>query len=218
MTRKMEGVVIASAAAVIAFTAAPEAKAQNLENVYSQFELDLSFADSSDIESTLGNGEAEWELGRGAGIGLGYRITPNIRTDLMLHYRTFPVDSLTVGAVTGAGSGDLSLTSATINAYYDFTFGDTALRPFVGAGIGYGLANFESTAPGLAVDDEDWVLTWNVMAGASYDIGPNSAIYAGYRYLQTEDPSFGAVALGTSGTLDTQFQSHEAMLGLRIDF
>ena len=48
---------------------------------------------------------------------------------------------------------------------------------------------------------------------------PALELFAGYRYIQTEDPTFDARAAGfAGGTIDAEYSTHEVFGGLRVFF
>ena len=105
-----------------------------------------------------------------------------------------------------------SMVSLMANAYFDIPTG-LPLRPYVGAGIGFGIAGasedfFDST-------DSDLVGAAQLMVGLGYDISPKATLTIGYRYFNTSDPDF---VLAPAGFFETEYTSHDILFGARFRF
>jgi opacity protein-like surface antigen len=103
-----------------------------------------------------------------AGGGIGYRYNDNFRTDLTVDW---------AGKYDIGAGADLSTTTVLGNLYYDWA-NDSAFTPYVGAGVGYGWANFDpgSNRSGLAV---------GLTAGVAVDLTNSLALDVGYRFRDT---------------------------------
>lgn len=128
------------------------------------------------------------------------------------------------------------------NGYVDLgTF--VGLTPYVGAGVGYSYVSWGGLqnqtycvdgvgvcpAPGVVATTEhagenNWRLTYALMAGFAYDINDYLKVDVGYKYrhvngggmFQWDAASAGLGATGTQGT-DDGFETHEVKLGLRYE-
>ena len=100
------------------------------------------------------------------GTGLGYRFNEYLRADV----RYSRAGKFKIG-----GGTDLTASSVLGNIYFDLPLRDWPLRPYLGAGLGYGWAAY---SPGA---DDDGIAA-AFMAGVSFDISPNLAVDAGYRF------------------------------------
>ena len=100
------------------------------------------------------------------------------------------------------------------NGYVDWAL-DFGITPYVGAGIGWGKADFSArnrSGPNQTeIDDTDSVFVWNVMVGATVPIGQSLEFSLGYRYLASEDLRLA----GRVGTAPRRFESHRPVEGLR---
>jgi opacity protein-like surface antigen len=100
------------------------------------------------------------------------------------------------------------------NGYFDIPT-NSPLRPYLGAGLGFALVGVEEDFFGLTDSDSDLVGAFQLMAGLGYEISPKATLTFGYRYFTTTDPTF---TLFTSGPFETEYASHEFLLGARFRF
>ena len=130
--------------------------------------------------------------------------------------------------------------SLMVNGYYDFSW-HANWSPYVGAGIGASNVNLELTRVvdvvvatpdpvivdtfGFRADDDQWVFSWQLMAGVAFPVTDQLAIDVGYRYFKADgaetnftfednfivDPAFGFAR-------DADFDQHLVTLGLRWQF
>ena len=105
-----------------------------------------------------------------------------------------------------------SMVSLMGNAFFDIPTG-LPLRPYVGAGIGFGIAGASEDL--FDSDDSDLVGAFQLMAGLGYDISPRATLTLGYRYFTTSDPDF---VLAPGQFFETEFTSHDIQLGARFRF
>ena len=89
--------------------------------------------------------------------------------------------------------GDLK--TWTLMANVRKAFGEGSFRPFVGAGVGFARHDGEATlsvvSPLGSIEGtdsgDDTVLAFQAMAGIEGDISENMAVFAGFRYLASQD-------------------------------
>jgi opacity protein-like surface antigen len=123
-----------------------------------------------------------------AGGGIGYQWGQMFRTDLRFDY----------GFGYDLGNGEeANIGTATANAYIDMPL-DFVVKPYVGAGVGYGFVDAEN---GLEEDGLAAALT----GGASFDVNQAIAVDVGYRFRTI----FGE---------DDDIQDHAVTGGLRFKF
>jgi opacity protein-like surface antigen len=163
------------------------------------------------------------------GGGVGYRFSPNFRTDVTLGYRGDYGFDQTGGGVRARANLDSFV--GLVNGYWDITT-VAGFTPYIGAGIGfadnsYGRTRVSTTggAPiGTLNGDTTTDFAWQATAGVSYSVTPKWAIDFGYHYLdmgtaQTGSTfTAGGVGLATGGPLKGDLQAHEATVGLRYSF
>ena len=96
---------------------------------------------------------------------------------------------------------DLTTLSLMANGYYDFETG-SALKPFIGAGIGFANHDFE--------DVDDTVFAYQFTLGAAYAVNETMDLDCAYRYFATADPDLDGI--------DADYGSHNISVGLRFKF
>ena len=114
--------------------------------------------------------------------------------------------------------GDTSTFVGLANAYLDFKpFNTRLVQPFVGAGLGFGVVDFDRhgiTSP--IMDDSETGFAWQVGGGLGLDLFNSSTMLdIGYRYLQVAGVDL-AARDGTSSSTDVS--SHIITFGLRNSF
>ena len=124
-----------------------------------------------------------------------------------------------VGTTVGNldASGDISTTYLFANAYRDFEFENLPVTPYVGAGIGIGFVEVDYNLGGESlVDDDDTLFAYQVMAGASYDVNEQVALFgeAGYRGTTDIEVETDLVP----GSIDIENRGAIAEIGLRYSF
>lgn len=157
------------------------------------------------------------------GLGIGWRYDKNFRFSLEYSYMKNDVDKMRPGVpipvedpilgvvgVDGAqfpAVGDVTLTSVTVNVYYDLDgFGDQKrLRPYLGFGIGFQESEISGLAPAffdeigvdrkLNASDTSPVLTFE--GGLNYMLSPQTEFYGGVKYSYVSDFLFEETAFGT---------------------
>ena len=164
------------------------------------------------------------------GIGLGARVSPMFRADVVYSYRGgYELSDL--DQFGDAFAAEVTSSSVMGNLYWDIPIAMSGFAPFVGAGIGWAGNQMKEVVTedgGLFFlsEGETSGLAWQAMAGVSFNLSPQAAIDVFYRYfdggnLQTE---FGEVFddLGASAGDYTGMRgdltAHEIMLSLRWTF
>lgn len=160
-----------------------------------------------------------------AGIGVGYRVSDWIRTDVTAEFRgtehfaaadaynfnCAAAGLVGVGSCGGGGTivrnnywrGSLSSAVFMANAYFDLGkyWGVT---PFVGAGIGavrhrvHGVQEFDPGDLGggsTATDGKNWNLAWALHAGMSYEVNDRLSMEIAYRYMDLGKAHTGALCV-----------------------
>jgi opacity protein-like surface antigen len=163
------------------------------------------------------------------GGGVGYQITPYLRTDLTADYwfqsdfEGSTTDGISVSTDTSSYSAWLLLANAyaDLGTYYGFT-------PYVGAGIGGAHVKWDdlhNTIDGVTTVHDgasNWRFAWAIMAGTAYCLTDNLKLDVGYRYTRINGGEmFGLAPDGPGGAgpgFDDGFNVHEARAGLRYQF
>lgn len=101
------------------------------------------------------------------------------------------------------------------NVYYDFNLqAIPALKPYVGAGLGWGQSKLQS--PGSSVKDDG--VSAQIGAGVGYKITENVALDLGYRYITYGDFDEEYHVGLLYEKYDYKPRAHEISLGVRYEF
>ena len=195
------------------------ATAQAQEGFYIGGSLGASFPQDADLSLFGLSGDAELDEAFVIEGHVGYRFPINVRAEGSLSYREGDVGTLTFpGVGAGAADTDLSVLAVFANVYYDFEL-DFPVRPYIGGGVGFATVDIgEISDPNFQLEGDDTVFAFNLQAGASYAVTENVELFTGYRYIQSEDPSFDATTFGVAGSLDVEYSTHEVLVGARVFF
>lgn len=195
---------------------------------YLEYLAGVSFVESVLLDNADGvgaglDGGADLAAGYVLAAALGARFLEHFRAELQLGYQDAEIDELSVQGEPDTGKGGVSLLTIMANAYLDLDLGlPGGLTPWVGAGLGWGLAEFEarnSAGPlQLEVDDTDGLFVWNAMAGATLPFSESVAFSVGYRYVESEEMTIKSRAGPVPVRLETDWSAHQLIAGLRLQF
>ncbi len=142
------------------------------------------------------------------------------RAEFEMGYLSSDVDAHDVaGIATFSGDdafGQTDVLFGLVNGYVDFL--DGPLKPYIGAGLGFGHVEFDNhgiTAVGTAMDNSATGFAWQVGAGVSWEFVPQMTMELGYRYFSVENVGLTAVD-GTESDVDVS--ANQVTLGLRYSF
>ena len=169
--------------------------------------IGFSFHTDGDISGSVNEFDHDPGLAVNGALGVGLGPMFRVEGEIAWHVNgadvsTVPQD-FTFSVVTFMGNG-----------YLDFPT-NSPLRPYVGAGVGFGVVNVQEDFSGFTASDSDAVAAFQFMTGVGYDISPRATFTFGYRYLTTSDPSF---QLPVSGAFETEYNSHDFLFGARFRF
>jgi outer membrane protein OmpA-like peptidoglycan-associated protein len=180
----------------------------------------------SDWSSSFGagvSGENTFENGWAAIGQIGYRFPSGLRLEFEPGYRSNDNDDASVAALGGArfdAGGDQSVISLMANALYEFDF--RGFRPYLGVGVGGARLSQDLTvatpAGTLNVDDEDWVLAYQGIAGVGYAVTPAITVALDYRYFATRDADFDARLGAAAGSWEGEYRAHTVLASVRYHF
>lgn len=166
-------------------------------------------------------GSADLATGYVLGGALGARFLEHFRAELAINYNDTDVDNFSLQGEPSTAKGGLSMLAIMANGYVDFDLG-LGIHPYLGAGIGYAEAEFEArnrSGPGQSeVSDTDGVFAWNLMAGATVPVSQAVDLSLGYRYLATQDLRLDARSAGLTRRVDSEYDAHQLLFGLRLNF
>lgn len=155
-------------------------------------------------------------------VGWRNQLTPRIgyRVEGEVGYQSAEIDSHTVGGNTFSGSdafGDTNVYYGFANLYLDGKIYDR-LNAVVGGGIGAGRVEFDGhgvTPAGTVLDDTDVAFGYHLDAGLSYDVTPQLALEAMYRYTSFAEVDLRAL---DGAQTDVDVDSHNVLIGARYGF
>jgi opacity protein-like surface antigen len=125
------------------------------------------------------------------------------------------------GAGTEANtSGSINSTRIFVNGYLDFA-NDSAITPFIGAGIGSGSHNINAVyGPGVTLNDDDTTFSTQLIAGVDYAINDTVSIFGDVRYIvdyDFESERFNPAG-GSTGFVNEDLESTAINVGVRWRF
>lgn len=173
--------------------------------------------EEADSESNGTTFESTFDTGYVFSGAAGRAFGNGFRAEGEFGYRQSSLDEIKVNSGnTFNAEGDVSALSFMANGFYDFDVG-MKIKPYVGGGIGAARVSANDVRIGGAqlVDDSDVVFAYQAVGGLGYDLTTNLTAFAEYRYFATVDPTFNATG---GGDFDSQFMSHNALLGVRYHF
>jgi len=197
---------------------------------YAELGLGVSNAPKSDLEfsGVSGTGTLDYAPGFYTSAAFGRSLPFRLRTEASFVYRRFTNESLrypglscpdTPAICTGTGAfkldGETHVMTFMGNVFYDIFAPGSAMRLYVGAGVGAAYAifdEFESSASD--VDDKDARFAWNVMAGMRFPVVDHIDSVIGYRYVRALDFAFSSAGFGMTST----FQAHDVVIALQYAF
>jgi len=138
---------------------------------------DLKVSDRFFNQANFGlDSTAQWSI---AG---GYQLK-NYRTELELNYSSFGVNKVIVNSESFPLSGNISTTSVLVNGYYDIPTG-SKFRPYLGAGIGFGIISGKIKNQGIEDDlGTGSSLAYQGKVGLQYEIAKKGNAFAEFKYL-----------------------------------
>lgn len=153
----------------------------------------------------------------GAGVGFGYHLTDNFRTDVTLGY--LGGDRFSYNDGTNTIDASYTVWSGLVSGYYDIAT-VVGITPYVGAGVGLTYtrheldANLPTVPAQISFADRSYDFAYALMAGASYKVSDNVSVDLGYQFLHTPDAKYfdastPAIREGT--------KHHLVKLGVRYD-
>jgi opacity protein-like surface antigen len=185
----------------------------------------LQDADVDYDDPTIFDDEIEFDNGYNVGGAFGYDYGL-ARLEVELAHRQNDVDTININFIEGpaafSGDGDFSATSVMLNGYWDFETGSPVV-PYIGGGIGFAnvSANDVEINGAPVVDDDDTVFAYQLAAGIAFALAPPLTLDLGYRFFGTSNPDLeidpSLRVLGFSD-FETEFDSHNVSLGLRMNF
>lgn len=216
-----------------ALCATPAFAADN--ELYVTGSVGINYGDTVDGEGNVVNFKGFGnDTGESYTLGLGYQYSENVRFETRYSHKENESDG-TKTALTGLGTpsagtftDELKSDSLTVDIFYDFA-NSTKFTPYVKAGVGFSRNSYKAdfNVPDLEVafGSADYPygkktsteFTWNVGAGASYELTSEWAVFTEYQIqslgeVATKKDSFG------DRWVNDSYLIQEINLGLRYSF
>lgn len=163
--------------------------------------------------------EIQYDFGWMAGADAGWSWGNGLMTGLEYTYHTVNVDN--IDPQSGAAlstDGDIKLQTLMAKATYELPLQMLGfIRPYAGAGMGVGRAEFnEMNISGFTVDEKKTVFAYEGFAGLAFNITPRLSATTEYRYVATGEVSANTNVAGIKTDLNQG--SHNFLAGLRYQF
>lgn len=146
----------------------------------------------------------------------------NVRVEAELTTRAtnnFTTNSFEPPTPTFFYESEVRAHSLMLNGWWDFARSGK-WTPFVGLGIGAARVKVETDDTVVRGSDSETHFAYQVGLGASYDLGNDSAVELGYRYVDLGKVDVNLVngALAPAGELKTDIDSHDLYIAWRMHF
>ncbi len=174
-----------------------------------------------------GGVDATLDFGNGATLAgaAGYAWRSGFRAEGQIWYQTVAVNDIQIsnpgnvpGLTPGTGEpgGDARALLMTANLAYDFETG-SRWSPYIIGGVGIANIIYDnvSLARVTMIDDNAWMMAFQVGTGVSYLFSAHWSAEASYRYVFTLDPNMADV---TGSAIQTEFATHNLVFGARYAF
>ncbi len=188
------------------------------ETLYFALQAGFSTQPTSDNEDP-NNPANDFELNTQAGYNAAFAVGAkfgSLRAEVEAVYRNNPNDKFIGAGGPEGADGDLSMLTVFLNGYYEIDlFG--VVTPYAGVGVGYGtisldLKQLDGT---LVVDDNDTVYSYQLMAGAAFNLTENFSLTAEYRYFDTITDAELTLEGGLGTIENSNIRSQEIRFGIR---
>lgn len=169
----------------------------------------------SDISGSGIETSTEFDATASGAFVAGYAFTHGLRTELEAAGRQASVASVSRSA---SGSGDVRVWNLMANVYWDFK-NETDFVPYLGAGAGYALVDYDDVRPvgGSTIGDSAGAgaVAYQGVAGIGYTLSDRFSVFADYRYFGT-----GEAALQTraNADVDADYAEHRVTFGIKWSF
>ncbi|MBT1075100.1 outer membrane protein [Geobacter grbiciae] len=219
----MKRILIAAAAiAIWGMPAMSQATPARPGGYFSGF-LGVSIPRDADVSGTDSgtsfNDRVEFDPGIAVGGTAGYDYG-FLRLEGELSYRHSEIKSVTAsdGYRFHGVDGDLGALAVMANAFVDM-HNQSPITPYVGGGVGFAVLNLGNTTSTeldpLYEKGDDTVFAYQAGAGVEIALNPIMSLDLGYRYFGTSKATFDE---GVVTATKFRFESHNALMGLRVKF
>lgn len=123
---------------------------------------------------------------------------------------------VTVAELVDDGSGSVESTFLMANVFYDFSTGGP-FTPYLGGGLGVARVEVDYSPSGVGIiNDDDTVIAYQAVAGATYALNDRTELFAQARYRGTDDVETSVDLF--DATLEIENRAVVAEAGLRFRF
>lgn len=192
---------------------------KSVEGPYFGAQIGVNWLQDSDFKSSTITNEVSTKDALSSVVELGYQFGEGLRLGLEGGYTVHEVSGIVGGPASRSGQpiGDLRAFTMMGVVQKEFDIG-SPLRPYVGAGAGWGWVKTDTVGPLLASNNYNHGNTdsfaYQLNAGVAYAITDNLDLTLGYRFLamdklkyKNERPAF-----------DADYKSHSVLIGVRTVF
>lgn len=194
------------------------------QGFYAELRMGSASVENADVRYRGVGGKAKFDIGLLAGGALGYAHKSGIRLEVEGTYRRNVNDDLELSGGQQDLSGETTTFTTMLNVYKDFDMsppeaGNTVghrLKPFVGAGIGLTVIDFEGSAAATgSLDGLDHVLAYQLVFGANYWITPHVSANLRFAFMASQNPTFEDAA---GNDVKAEYATRNIMAGIRYRF
>jgi len=204
-----------SLASAVVMLAGVAAHADNAGSGY-YVNLNGGAAKLTDAKNKDTSGNIKFKNSGAFGVGLGYKVADNFRTELAFNFRPTmkSKNSDTVNKVKVKSS------AAMLNGYYDVgTFG--VVKPYLGAGLGLARNSATVTASSNKYKyDTRNAVAFQLAAGSAFNLVENVDLDLSYRFTNLGGLSkkYKLNGVKYKGNSEGKFKTHEVVAGVRYSF
>ncbi len=184
----------------------------NTQGPYVALRLGVCFLDDANLseEGVPFSIDTEFDTGMVIEGAVGYDFGM-FRAEGEIGYRKNDIDKFSALGISLSADGDIDALSFMANGYLDFE-NQTALTPYIGAGIGYATVSANDiSVGGIDVGDEDdSVFAYQLGVGVGYSATESLIVEIAYKYFATSDPDF--------EDTEAEYDSHNILIGIRYAF
>ncbi len=161
---------------------------------------------------------AAYKAGSQFGGAYGQKLSGNWRGEVSVWSGSQDIDKAVFKSgsttLTNTTTGDIKLASITANAYYDFPV-KGPVSPYVGFGVGVTKIDIND---GFSLNDSTTGVSAQAMAGVSFKVSKQCALYAEARYQRQGRFNIKVTSGSTSADNDVSLDNSGFMAGLRVGF
>ncbi len=149
------------------------------------------------------------------GASMGRYLNPCTRVEIEGVWRNNTVEDLVLNNVATPFVGRVNNYASMLNIYREF--GRGAVRPYIGAGIGFSFVKGDFLINGAAAEVDDYEFAYQGIAGINFWQTDRREFFAEYRYFANTDSDLvdgGGVLISD----DFDYKSHNFTFGVRFKF